>query len=88
MIEQGRRYTPRMRTSRMRRRFTRMAVLPAGIALAGLLAACSKPLLSPAETRSQYDRYDRVRSEYAQQYIEDEFGRKKPNIRGRLSPKD
>ncbi len=59
-------------------------------AVAVLLPAvgCSKPLLSPAEVRSQYDRYDRVRAEYAQQYVEDEFGRKKPNIRGRLSPKD
>lgn len=50
-------------------------------------AGCSQPLFSPRETRSQYDRYDRVRNEYEPQYIEDEFGRKKPNIRGRLSPK-
>lgn len=49
---------------------------------------CSKPLLSPADERSQYDRYDAVRSQYASQYTEDEFGRRRPNLRGRLSPKD
>ncbi|HVZ94937.1 MAG TPA: hypothetical protein VG797_10545 [Phycisphaerales bacterium] len=51
------------------------------------IAGCDKPLMSNKETRSQYDRYDRVRSEYAQQYVEDEFGRKQPNVRGRLAPK-
>lgn len=59
-----------------------MGVLAAG---AGLLSGgCGKPLLSPNEPRSQYSRYDLVRGQYAPQYIEDEFGRKLPNLRGRL----
>lgn len=47
-------------------------------------AGCAKPLLSPTEPRSQYSRYDLVRGQYAPQYVEDEFGRRKPNLRGRL----
>ena len=47
-------------------------------------AGCAKPLLSPTEPRSQYSRYDLVRGQFAPQYIEDEFGRRLPNLRGRL----
>jgi hypothetical protein len=53
-----------------------------------LLSACSSPLLSPEQERSQYDRYDAVRSQYATQYKEDEFGARKPNLRARLLPKE
>lgn len=53
-----------------------------------LAAGCSQPLLSPTETRSPFDRYDAVRQQYASQYVEDEFGRRQPNLRARLSPKD
>lgn len=51
------------------------------------LAGCSKPLLSPEDSRSQYDRYDRSRNQYSPQYVEDEFGDRTPNLRGRLAPK-
>ncbi|MGE3107232.1 MAG: hypothetical protein AB7G11_03035 [Phycisphaerales bacterium] len=53
-----------------------------------LLVGCSRPLLSPEDQRTPFDRYDAVRSQFAQQYVEDEFGRLKPNLRARLSPKD
>lgn len=53
-----------------------------------LLTGCAKPLLSPRDERSQYDRYDVARGQYEPQFIEDEFGRRKPNLRGRLAPKD
>jgi hypothetical protein len=83
------RYTPPMRaTAHFSCRVIRSAAAFSAAAVLLQALGCSKPLLSPAEVRSQYDRYDRVRAEYAQQYVEDEFGRKKPNIRGRLSPKD
>lgn len=49
---------------------------------------CSKPLLSPEEPRSPFDRYDAVRAQHATQYVEDKFGRRQPNLRARLSPKD
>lgn len=51
------------------------------------LAGCGKPLMSPSESRSQFDRYDRSRNQFAPQYIEDEYGARTPNLRGRLSPK-
>lgn len=64
-----------------------------GLILSGALAAvvlggCSKPLLAPTEERSPFDRYDNVRGNYAPQYIEDQYGRREPNLRGRLTPKE
>lgn len=62
----------------------RLAGLWAGIAVVCALGGCAKPLLSPNEPRSQYSRYDLVRGQGAPQYIADEFGRRRPNLRGRL----
>lgn len=61
-----------------------------GLALAcGVLAGgCSRPLLSPSDQRTPYARYDALRNQYAPQVVEDEFGRERPNLRARLSPKD
>lgn len=56
----------------------------AGLSLAG---GCSKPLFAPTEERSQYDRYDGIRSQRSAPYVEDEFGRQYPNLRGRLMTK-
>ena len=61
--------------------------LGAGAALLAI-AGCSKPLLGPRDERTPYDRYDNVRGQYAPQYIENEYGRREPNLRGRLSPRD
>lgn len=58
-----------------------------GLAACVLMAGCSKPLFSPEDERSPFDRFDTVRNQFAPQYIEDEFGAKKPNIRARLTPK-
>jgi hypothetical protein len=57
-----------------------------------LLAACvaggcARPLLSPADERTPFDRFDGLRGQHAPQYTEDEFGREKPNLRGRLGQK-
>lgn len=53
-------------------------------AWASLAGGCAKPLLSPTEERTQFDRYDRVRNQYVEPYTVDEFGARKPNLRGRL----
>lgn len=64
--------------------FIGLALLAAATSFAG----CAKPLLSPTEERTPYDRYDAVRHRHAPQYIEDEYGRRQPNLRGRLEPRD
>lgn len=56
--------------------------------LAAALGGCGRPLLSPKDERSQFDRYDRVRSTYAPQQVEDAYGRRLPNLRQRLQPRD
>ena len=67
------------------------ALLSAHIAAAVVLCCaggCAKPLLGPTDERSPFDRYDNVRGNYAPQYIENEYGHREPNLRGRLTPKD
>jgi hypothetical protein len=70
-----------------RRVFHAAAGLLALTALAALLG-CEKPLLSPDEDRSPFDRYDTVRNQHADPYITDEFGHRRPNLRERLMPKE
>ncbi len=76
-----------------RRRFERgcaTALLAGVVAMVGGagLGGCAKPLLSPAEERTPFDRYDAMRAQHAPQYVENEYGRRVPNLRGRLSPKN
>lgn len=79
---------PRPTASRhVRPAIIRALSLAAVASLLSFVGGCAKPLLSPNEERSQYDRYDRVRNQYASQYMEDEYGRRQPNLRGRLGPK-
>lgn len=54
------------------------------VAGTGGLAGCARPLLSPEEPRSQYDRSDRLRGRSAPPYVTNEFGDRRPNVRGRL----
>ena len=63
-----------------------LLLVAGAVALAA--AGCARPLLSPDDERSPYDRYDALRNQYAQQYVEDEFGRRNPNLRARLGPKE
>jgi hypothetical protein len=60
-------------------------VLLGVLLLAGVCAGgCQDQLFPTNEPRSQFDRFDAVRDKRAQQYLEDEFGNRKPNLRGRL----
>ncbi|MBX3358110.1 MAG: hypothetical protein KF745_06755 [Phycisphaeraceae bacterium] len=62
--------------------------MPRVLVVAVLLGVgCSKPLLSPDDTRTPFDHYDAVRNEYAKQYKTDAFGRQSPNLEGRLAPR-
>lgn len=74
-----------------RRRFNLSLPLAASLIALGAvggIGGCSRPLLAPTDPRSPFDRYDLVRGNYAPQYVEDKFGRRQPNLRGRLSPKE
>ncbi|MEM1165069.1 MAG: hypothetical protein AAGI30_02130 [Planctomycetota bacterium] len=50
-------------------------------------AGCADPLLPSDGRRSQFDNYDQSRGQFEPQFVEDEFGRREPNIRGRLMPR-
>lgn len=76
------------RTRARSRRLRALALAPLALGALVALSGCSDALLSPNEPRSQYSRYDLVRGRFAPQYVEDEFGRRKPNLRGRLVQPD
>lgn len=48
------------------------------------LTGCQRNVFPENEPRSQYDRFDTVRDQRAQQFVYDEYGYRKPNLRGRL----
>jgi len=54
----------------------------------GLLSGCTDPLLTSNEPRSQYDRYDAIRAQRSPSYLEDEYGRRRPDLYGRLGKKN
>ncbi len=53
-----------------------------------VLGGCQKTALRSEDTRSQYDQYDQARNQRAEPYFEDEFGKRNPNLRGRLIVRD
>ncbi len=61
------------------------------VASAGLcstLGGCANPLLPEKEDTSQFAAYDRARGVTVPPFVDDEFGRRRPNLRGRLLPRD
>lgn len=72
---------------RSARHFTRVrfVLLFAALAAAvGGLTACQQPLFDARDPRSQYDRTDAARNTRPEQFVMDEYGNRRPNIRGRL----
>lgn len=61
-----------------------LSLLGAAICLAG----CQRAALRPDDVRSQFDRYDQSRSQRAQPFLEDEYGRRTPNLKERLLVSD
>lgn len=59
-----------------------LLAIPAAVLL--VLGGCEKPVFTPDEPRSQYDRFDAIRDQRAPSYVFDEFGARRPNIRQRL----
>jgi len=59
----------------------------AALVLATLMSTgCSEPLFPRREPLTQFDRYDQARRQHVEPWLEDEFGRRRPNLRGRLLP--
>ncbi len=52
------------------------------------LQACQKTLLKKDDPRSPFDRYNQTRAQHAPPFLEDEFGRRTPNLRDRLVKSD
>lgn len=72
------------RTRRTKRGWVMAAAI---VAAAMALPGCSRALFSQRDERTQFDRYDRSQNQFEQQWTEDEFGHRQPNLRGRLEPK-
>ncbi len=76
--------TTRWRLSFDSIRIRPLAAVLAASACAAVISGCRPPVFGPNEDRSQFDRFDQARDTRAQTLIEDEFGRKVPNLRKRL----
>lgn len=48
------------------------------------MSACQKTLLKKDDARSPFDRYNQTRAQHAPPFLEDEYGRRTPNLRDRL----
>ncbi len=59
-------------------------LLPLLLLLCAAAPGCQKQLFPKDQPRSQYDRFDAVRDRRPPQYVENEFGERKINLRGRL----
>jgi len=65
-----------------------LGVLGVVLALGLGMVGCQKTALRPDDDRSQFDRYDQSRSQRAEPFLEDEFGRRTPNLADRLLDRD
>jgi hypothetical protein len=62
----------------------RPVLLTLVLGFAGSLSACRQPPLRASDPRSQFDHYDLTRNEHEPAYWFDEYGRRQPNLKGRL----
>lgn len=62
----------------------RSAFLLGILCSASTLTACRQPPLRASDPRSQFDHYDLTRNEHEPAYWFDEYGRRQPNLKGRL----
>lgn len=71
-------------TSGAAARLARAGAWAAVVGLTALMGGCRDALFTNRDERSQFARYDAVRDQVVPPFIEDEFGRRRPNLRGRL----
>ena len=60
------------------------ALVAAWTMLAALVGGCAGPIYKPQDPRSQFERVDALRDRSQPAEIEDEYGRVRPNLSGRL----
>lgn len=66
-------------------RGTRWLPMALAAILVGASAGCVNPMFPDDEDRTPFDRYDAVRDREEPASVSDEYGRSRPNLRGRLS---
>lgn len=66
----------------------RTALIALGLIACLGITACKRTALRNDDERTQFSRYDRTRNADSAPFIEDEFGRRTPNLRARLLVKD
>ena len=76
--------SPAATPTRARRAHHLALLLIALSTAAAALTACQQPLFDARDPRSQYDRADAARNTRPEQFVMDEYGNRRPNIRGRL----
>ncbi len=75
---------PSNKSSRTAHAALKVTCLLAAITATISLASCQKTLLHKDDARSPFDRYNQTRAQHAPPYLEDEYGRRTPNLRDRL----
>lgn len=66
----------------------RAGQLALAVLVVAALGACKRSALRNDDDRTQFSQYDRTRNVDSAPFIEDEFGRRTPNLRARLLVKD
>lgn len=74
--------------STLRARTGRAAWIAAAVAVTLGLGACAKPLFPENAPRTQFEKFDAMRSGAAPAEEPDVFGRPQPALRARLTPKN
>lgn len=77
-------WTGRGASAKLERGLARSVVPLAAAAAVLASGGCSHALFKRGVQRSQFQTYDSVRNRHAPDYYEDEFGRQRINLRGRL----
>jgi len=62
----------------------RTAVWTLAMGLLIAAAGCARNPLRPDDQRTPFDRYHQARNTQPEPFLEDEFGRRRPNLRARL----
>lgn len=83
-------WTPRIRGAQDgHSRWTQWILTLVGLAcLSAGLVGCRRTLFAQEPYRSPYERHDRLLNEHAEPHVFDAFGKRRPNLRGRLAPKE